>query len=60
MISNYAHCFIESQFNVKTEFSGVGQETEQRQVGDEGKADNGPTETKPSEIQHFDLFCIFD
>ena len=50
MISNYAHCFIESQFNVKTEFSGVGQETEQRQVCDEGEADDGPTETKSSEI----------
>ena len=55
-----AHCFIESQFTVKTMLSDVGQETEESQVGDDGKADNGPTETKPSDIQHFDLFCIFD
>ena len=50
MISNYAHCLIESQFDVKTEFSGVGQETEQRQVCDESEAYDGPTETKSSEI----------
>ena len=50
MSSNDAHCLIESQFDVETEFSGVGQETEQRQVGDESEADDGPTETKSSEI----------